>query len=252
MPRHAYVALLSGDSRRCCRVWVSLGENSMGRSKPKPPKHRSLSDNARQRLVWRQLKDADDRTAAIVAAGFIEHELARAIMARLRPLSPSEHNRLFDGYGALSSFSQKIDFGYALRIYDKAERKELEAIKAIRNHFAHSIHTKTFNNPKVRKECRALLGHKFSVWLSQISKHRRLPRQKTLRRQFLTSVLTTYVVLIAGVKKAKRPTVVSELSFEAPLFRTWLETGAPPVPRAIRQRGNKILPPPRQLQSSQE
>src|SRR6266404_3362168 len=141
----------------------------MGKNKPKPPKHRSLSERKVQVLVWSQLAQADARTAAIVGAGFVEHELARAILARLRYLSPSEHNRLFDGYGALSSFAQKIDIGYALGIYDKVERKELEAIKAVRNEFAHNLRIRTFRHPKVRKECRSLLSDKHQVFLSKIA-----------------------------------------------------------------------------------
>jgi hypothetical protein len=52
-------------------------------------------------------------------------------MSRLRHLSTADHNRIFDGEAAaLNRFHAKIQIGYALNLYDKAEYDELMLIKA--------------------------------------------------------------------------------------------------------------------------
>ena len=49
----------------------------------------------------------------------------------------SNINDLFDGFGPLASFAQRISIAYALGAIDKGTMDELRALKEIRNHFAH-------------------------------------------------------------------------------------------------------------------
>src|SRR5260370_32955082 len=78
--------------------------------------------------------------AAIVVrlTSILEYDLERSIKRKFRPLSRDKGNRLFEGYGPLSSFAAKIDIAYALDITTDAIDKELTLMRRIRNKIAHS------------------------------------------------------------------------------------------------------------------
>jgi DNA-binding MltR family transcriptional regulator len=58
--------------------------------------------------------------------------------------------RLFDGYGPLSSFSAKIDLSYALQILNKDQYDDLTVIRRIRTQFAHAMPLVNFDSPEIR------------------------------------------------------------------------------------------------------
>jgi hypothetical protein len=87
-------------------------------------------------------KMTDSRAVAISAGAFLEYTLSLALRSRLRELDKAEIATIFDnqGHGALATFSQKIWMGFALNLYDAGARRDLIALKEIRNHFAHGYH----------------------------------------------------------------------------------------------------------------
>jgi hypothetical protein len=91
--------------------------------------------------VIQEMEIADDRTAAIVAASLVENNLALVIIRRFRQsLEDTDIKRLFDNRGAvLATFSNKIDMGFALNLYDNLVRDDLDRIREIRNRFAHLV-----------------------------------------------------------------------------------------------------------------
>jgi hypothetical protein len=101
--------------------------------------------------IVKEMEFADDRTAAIVAASLVENNLALVISTRLRQFADdAEKRRLFDNSGALlSTFSNKIDMGFALNLYDRLVRDDLDRIREIRNQFAHHLDVRDFNHSDV-------------------------------------------------------------------------------------------------------
>lgn len=59
----------------------------------------------------------------------------------MRALSNNMAERIFDGYGPLSTFSAKIDVAFALDLIDADVHRDLRTIKDIRNCFAHTTHS---------------------------------------------------------------------------------------------------------------
>jgi hypothetical protein len=101
---------------------------------------------------------ADDRAAAVMAGAFLEYNLAFALRARMRDMTKSEIESVFDnhGHGALNTFSQKIWTGYALNLYGLQTRQDLLILKDIRNEFAHEPEEIDFNHHEIEKLCKKL------------------------------------------------------------------------------------------------
>jgi DNA-binding MltR family transcriptional regulator len=85
----------------------------------------------------------------IVGAAIIDQDLRNALVAKMQPVSKTLLERLFDGYGPLSSFSAKIDLCHALRIITKDMYADLTTIRKIRNAFAHSVALVNFDSPEI-------------------------------------------------------------------------------------------------------
>lgn len=88
---------------------------------------------------------------ALVGAAIVEETLAGALLSRMRPLSEKMKEKLFDGYGPLSTFASRIDVSYALQIITKEMHHDLRIILKIRNAFAHSVSVLDFNSPEIRE-----------------------------------------------------------------------------------------------------
>ncbi len=86
----------------------------------------------------RQMSLETETSFAIRMASITEDWLQYAIKAKMRHLTKTQEDRIFSGYGPISSFRAKIDVGYALGIFDITTMNDLNAIREIRNKFAHS------------------------------------------------------------------------------------------------------------------
>jgi hypothetical protein len=86
-----------------------------------------------------ELESQSDRGVAIMGGAFVEERVRQAILHRLRPLSKTMRDRLFNGDRPLSSFSAKIDLGFALGLYGPVTRADLDRVRRVRNIFAHSL-----------------------------------------------------------------------------------------------------------------
>ena len=98
--------------------------------------------------------DESDRGAAILAGSFAEHALGQYLKFRIRDKKVAD--TLFDAMGPLSSFSQRIAIAYAFDLISQAQYKDFEAIRKIRNHFAHHPLETTFNTNDVKQLCATL------------------------------------------------------------------------------------------------
>jgi DNA-binding MltR family transcriptional regulator len=75
---------------------------------------------------------------ALLTAAILDRELTTLILKKMRPLSKTKHERLFETIGApLAEFANKIEMAYALAQIDEDTHAKLKIIKDIRNKFAH-------------------------------------------------------------------------------------------------------------------
>jgi DNA-binding MltR family transcriptional regulator len=96
-----------------------------------------------------------DRAAALLAAAMLDDKLREILESFL--LDSKISRRLLDSpNAALRGFSSRIDAAYALGFLDDAEYKELHIVRDIRNDFAHSWRTLTFETQSVRDRVRNL------------------------------------------------------------------------------------------------
>ncbi len=106
------------------------------------------------RAILSEMDASDDRTAAIVAAGFLENNLAMALLAKLWKLDEKEQEELFEKENSLlNTFHAKIQLGYALGLYFSETRDDLRYIKLVRNIFAHRLDVRSFDNSEISKLC---------------------------------------------------------------------------------------------------
>jgi hypothetical protein len=107
-------------------------------------------------LIRYELNQQTDRGAAIVGAAFLDTLLEITILARLRPLSRKIKDDLFGHDKPLSSFSGKINIGFALGLLTTSLHHDLMLVRQIRNKFAHRVEPLTFDDAEIRPMCERL------------------------------------------------------------------------------------------------
>lgn len=149
------------------------------------------SEELGQKIAWAKIFLDDvagdnDRSAAITLATLIDDSLGATIQARLVPLSTVLLDRLYSDAGPLGSLNAKIDMGFALGLYDKQTRSDLHLVRRIRNKFAHTFATSSFEDEEIKPLCREL---KTPNLLARDIKSLvpRFPEEKT--RYFLTTII---------------------------------------------------------------
>ena len=110
-----------------------------------------------------ELDGESDRAAAILASAYIEDRLRDAIMRKFTTINKELRDKVFTGYGPLSTFSAKIDIACALGLYDQKTRKKLHHVKTIRNKFAHAPTPIEFDQKDIADLCRKLTLNSLSV-----------------------------------------------------------------------------------------
>lgn len=79
----------------------------------------------------------------------IEKLLEEVIQRRMPNLSNRLTPKLFEGFGPLATVSAKIEIAYALGFISEEDRKDANAIRKIRNEFAHSDEPVNFDHPRI-------------------------------------------------------------------------------------------------------
>jgi DNA-binding MltR family transcriptional regulator len=110
---------------------------------------------------WAIIRDwvahpGDDRSQAIVAAALLEQALETALSTHFRVDEVEARTLFADQEGSISTFATKIKLAYALGIIDPIIRTELTHIKNIRNVFAHTRASVTFQTPEIANACNIL------------------------------------------------------------------------------------------------
>jgi hypothetical protein len=122
-------------------------------------KQKSLGKLARSNVeqadlegVLAEIRQASDRTAAIVLSSWVERSLEQSILAVLFRNDDALKDKLLGPGGPLNGFYGKTQLGLALGIFDEVTRDNLDVIRNIRNAFAHSAVPLTFETKQVLDE----------------------------------------------------------------------------------------------------
>lgn len=100
-----------------------------------------------------ELDGASDRAAAIVAGAFLD-ELLQNLLCAFFIKGTSSTKKLFEGTGALATFSAKIEMSFRLGLISECEHRTLTTIRVIRNDFAHVAGDLSFASQSVQARCR--------------------------------------------------------------------------------------------------
>lgn len=98
-----------------------------------------------------EMHSQSDRGAAICGGAFVEQHLQDAIEKMWPPISNTVRERLFTGFGPLSSFSAKIALGQAMGVLAPTAKGDIDKIRLIRNDAAHVGMPFSFDSPENRK-----------------------------------------------------------------------------------------------------
>ncbi len=110
---------------------------------------------------------------AIVAGSVLEDLIEAALKSKMRDdLSAGLKERLFSGYGPLSTFSGKIEIAFAFSYFDGQIYNDLRAIKDIRNKFAHATDFLNFSSPELERDAQKLTGWKKGCDVDALFKER--------------------------------------------------------------------------------
>jgi hypothetical protein len=120
----------------------------------------TVRDAERDRNTINAIEAHDDRSAAILAAAYLEDRLMSTIEARLVP-DAKIRKKFFTGMGPLASFSAKIDLAYLMGTFDQKIAGMLHVIRQIRNEFAHNLEALSFNTPQIIEFCKRLFDVEF-------------------------------------------------------------------------------------------
>lgn len=118
-----------------------------------------------------ELFKASDRALAVLWCATVEDNLCKFILTKMRHLSPDDRDKMFGGYGPLSTFASKISVSYAFSFIGDTTRRNLNIMRDIRNAFAHTGAALSFNTKEVSDVCRLLVRLD-----GQPSDHSRKPR----------------------------------------------------------------------------
>ena len=105
-------------------------------------------------------------------------------------------DELFNGFGPLSSFSNRIECAFAFGFITLQQKNTLNFIKKVRNHFAHTPFEATFDKQPV------------SDWCECISKEKILPSGAIEEIKSLPTDLSIDYITFSGMGE---PTLASNL-----------------------------------------
>lgn len=104
----------------------------------------------------RSFDKESDRSAAIIAGVVLDEALRDALQETfVDEMSNNEDDRLFEGYGPLSTFSARIDIAFAIGLFGPRTKATFHLLRRVRNEFAHRLGL-DFEHPSIAMLCSKL------------------------------------------------------------------------------------------------
>lgn len=143
--------------------------------------------------IIHEIQNQSDRGAALVLAAVVETSLGRAIRTRLVHFNNVED--IFTKEGApLGTFSAKTQMARALGVIGPESHRHLDAIRHIRNQFAHSALKIDFQTKAIAARCTNLLPDDTPEIGAQFSpQRRRYQKTAILLEQALEHVASLHI-----------------------------------------------------------
>lgn len=164
--------------------------------------------------LWATVRTArttitDDHSFVLIVGSALEQAIEIALATHF-VLDEAAIVRLFDdeSNGPLSSFAAKIKIAYALGIFDKPVKDELDLIRQIRNSFAHSKETLTFSLPDISDACNELWIPKRWFLVGDVTRN-------TPRTKFLTSCHHLFLYLESPSRDRKPKNFKTDLMYNS-------------------------------------
>ncbi len=101
------------------------------------------------------LTSESDRGSVLMAAAFIEDKITQ-LLENFIINDKKIRKKIFEGSGALATFSSKIDMAFLLGLIPKNILNDLHILRKIRNDFAHNAKSITFKTDYIKDRCNAL------------------------------------------------------------------------------------------------
>ena len=105
----------------------------------------------------KSLTPETDRGVALVCAAYLEKELETLLRSSFVD-DAKVADRLFEGTGALGTFSSKIDLAFAIGCIERDIHRGLHLVRRMRNDFAHDHAVLSFTDEAMGARCRELVG----------------------------------------------------------------------------------------------
>jgi hypothetical protein len=105
--------------------------------------------------IFMEAFSGSDHGTVLSAVAYLDHSLELLFKASFRKLDKDEAIRMFDGAAnaILGTTSNKIRMAYAMRLIDKRTYDDLMRMNDIRNVFAHTLHSVSFDTPAIKEDC---------------------------------------------------------------------------------------------------
>jgi hypothetical protein len=143
-----------------------------------------------------------DRAMALVLGSILEQGLELAILSHCvlgwnSPEAETEQKKLFGGGDdGPMNFTVKIRMAYALGVYGPKTKDDIDAMRHIRNFFAHDKGHLTFDDKDVTALCDQLKWIDSFPWGSVVGE-----KPKTARGRYIETIKHLYPFLTVGIGK---------------------------------------------------
>ena len=101
------------------------------------------------------LLSESDRGSVLMAAAFLENKISHLLKSYM-VYNETIQKKIFEGTGALATFSSKIDMSFLLGLIPKNIYNDLGVLRKLRNDFAHNAKSITFQTDYIKDRCKNL------------------------------------------------------------------------------------------------
>jgi hypothetical protein len=129
----------------------------------RPQELRSLSEARKALPSFREMIDQivefngkTDFANVLIASTLLDQVLTLALKSKMNGSEKFKKEMINYSGGPMGTFSARIKTGWAMGIYNEPVYKGMDAIRDIRNTFAHTTHDLTFHNPVIVEATRRL------------------------------------------------------------------------------------------------
>jgi len=114
--------------------------------------------------IFESLKHESDRGCVLVVGSMIELGIENQISKRIIPPVKESGSILGRGNKPISTFSAKIDLGYALGLFPEEEWRIYHQLRELRNTCAHDIKVQTFSENHFSDRMKNIIDASKQLW----------------------------------------------------------------------------------------